>query len=194
MKRTKAPYEKRRQTNSKSSQKTDFFNLNSRRIPVVSRSYIPDQDPSAKQELSTSSPTTDPICPVLHHEISKRASAEIQESDQNVSIVVENPFECLASFYFPEYEQLDGSSGDTKGEKIGPMIMGPKTKDIDIQEAEEEFCSQTENNVVVKHKTIELKQALHNVTNTSEIVNSVPELVKILQSKSQKKIILEERK
>ena len=140
----------------------------------------------AKQELSTSSPSVDPICPVLHHEISQLTSREIQESDQNVSIVVENPFECLASFYFPEYEQLDRKVGDTNGDKIGPMIMDAKEKNIDIQEAEEEFCTQIENAVVVKHKIVN--------QNTSEIVNSVPELVKILQTKSQKKIILEERK
>ena len=198
MKRTKCPYEKRRQTNSKSSEKIDLFYKNSQRIPVVSRPYI-QKEPNQKQESIISIPkadTTSLVTPIPQ-EILQLTNPTIQDSEKNVSIFVENPFECLASFYFPEH--FEGSS-NVGSEVTDCLIMDAKTNKIEIQIAKEEFNKQTENTQAVQHKTpvwasgVEQNQLLTKAANISEIVNNVPELVNILQTKSQKKIILEERK
>ena len=185
MKSTKSPYEKRRQTKSISSKKNDFLHLNSQRIPVVSRPHF------QKQELFNSTPSVDPFSIVipLPHEISQLTSSH--ESEQKVSND-ENPFECLASFYFPEHVQLNEKFEDEATISDNDCIsMDMQTKNIGIQEAEEEFNTHTESASVVQQ---EISVQNHDFSNISEIVNNVPQLVKILQTKSQKKIFLEERK
>ena len=86
----KGPYDKQRQTTS--GLKT---HSSSHRIPIVSRPsiVIQAQEGFANSEMLTSQPRTETynLNPIAD-----------QDSKQKVSIVVENPFDCLASFYFPE--------------------------------------------------------------------------------------------
>ena len=153
--------------------KTHLTNPSSHRIPIVSKPCKQPNDQFSKDENLTSQPRTETFS-------LKPTSAE--DSEQKVSIVVENPFDCLASFYFPEYV-------DNKRDKDAPEIMDtfPKIENFEFHEAEEEFN-------IVSANAFDQNQVFNDCNNTSDVVTDVPNLVKILQSKSQKKIILQERR
>jgi hypothetical protein len=129
-----------------------------------------------------------------------------QEIKQNISIFVENPFECLASFYFPEHLELSSNSEGVESDKkvkvnieqdhknVSDFIsFDDKTKCIEIQIAKEDGSPGYKNNEPFWVTESDQNQVLTKSETKSEYVNHVPELVKILQQNSQKKIILEER-
>ena len=129
-----------------------------------------------------------------------------QESKQNISIFVENPFECLASFYFPEHLELSSNSGGAESDKTVKVnieqdhqnmpdciLFDDKTNNIEIQIAKEDVSPGDENNEPFWVTESDQHQVLTKAGTKSEYVNHVPELVKILQQNSQQKIILEER-
>jgi len=159
---------------------------NTHRIPVVSRPFF--QDFSAKTEQRTS---------IGNFPIGPNAIAgdnsNIRECEQS-AVVIENPFECLASFYFPEYLTYNGKpSGDQTHSDC--MLRNPEAEHehSDIQEAEEEFNTHYINPSVIQHEISCHFESDQNQLFKTEHLNSAPELIKILQSQSQKKIILEER-
>ena len=130
-----------------------------------------------------------------------------QESKQNISISAENPFECLASFYFPEHLELSSNAGGVESDKTVKFNIEPdqqnvsdyisfdnKTKNIEIQIAKEDVSPGEKIDEPFWVTESDQNQILTNAESKSEYVNNVPELVKILQQNSQKKIILEERK
>lgn len=159
----------------------------------MSRPYIKAQDLIPTSENSSVPPldeTSSLVIP-LPQEISQLESSEIQQSDQNIAVVVENPFDCLAPFYFPEHVEFNSiSENDTvKSEKLASEHT------YDFGKLEEEFNQQTENAQFVSCASgNDRNRVIKYVPNLSEVVTDVPNLVKILQTKSQKKIFLEERK
>ena len=180
------------QTNSKTTPKTDSNPLNSQRIPVVPRPYIHYLNQSTSPQ---STPPSSLVIP-LPHEISQLPSSGSQESEQNVSIRVENPFECLASFYFPEHLDMTGGCGytnvDYNTKDNNNLALGNILENPEVQEAEEEFNINIENSSVTnKYNDSEQFKVIYNDENV--VLNDVPELVKILQTKAQKKIFLEVR-
>ena len=126
---TKGHYENRKQTNSGLNSKTHLSAPSSHRIPIVSRPCIQPRELFSQPRTGTHS----------------QKPAADQDSDQKVSIVVENPFDCLASFYFPEHADTNKSiNGDIEGktvesDKIAPEKSDtfPKIKNFEIHEAQE---------------------------------------------------------
>ena len=102
-------------------------------------------------------------------------------SEHNMADDAGNPFECLASFYFPEHLEY------SKGEDI-QEYQGDKSIWTDTHKTEEESSEDYE------ASTSNKKNELTPAHNQSEVMTSVPNLMRILQAKSQKKIFLEERK
>ena len=117
---TKGHYEKRKQTNSGLNSKTHLSAPSSYRIPIVSRPCIQPRELFSQPRTET-------------HSLKPAAD---QDRDQKVSIVVENPFDCLGSFYFPENADSNNSiNSDIEGkivesDKIDPVKMNifPMTK------------------------------------------------------------------
>jgi len=177
------------QTNSQTNAKTDIAHINCSRIPIVPSPYT----------INSSKPSVPPSSLVipLPHEISQLPNSGNQETKQNVSIRVENPFECLASFYFPEHVDMTGGVGvpnvATNTSLHDYVALGNMSEYTELQEAEEEFKMETQTAPIKQYNYYNQNKVIDNDEKMSDIVTSVPELVKILQTKSQKKIILEVR-
>ena len=119
-------------------------------------------------------------------ELSQLESNTGETSEQSVSDEAGNPFECLASFYFPEHLEYNKSE-DVQGYQSDKSIW------TDTHKSEEESSEET-NIIDYEASTSNKKNELITAHNQSEVMTSVPNLMKILQAKSQKKIFLEERK
>jgi len=175
----KRPYDKRRKANSSTNPKTEAVNPHYHRIPIVSRPFVHNREMVNSDSVG--------VLP-FSNEFSEMDHTNVAEQKQSVSIVVENPFDCLASFFFPEHVEFNKSIEDkkSKSEPIDPDYADAfsKSQANELQEAEEEFKFEPQNTEVQWTKDSDRSDVLHNV----------PNLVKILQTKSQKKVILEERK
>jgi len=179
----RSPYDRQRQPKSKTL-KTNIINQNPTRIPFVPRPSTqprPSSQPPENNEPSLVIP--------LPLELSQLETSSTRDSEHNTSDEAGNPFECLASFYFPEHVEFTRSEDPAcvQGYQCAKSIW------MDIPRAEEEIIENTEKNND-KNSTSNVKNELNMPHNQSEVMTSVPNLMKILQAKSQKKIFLEERK
>jgi len=162
------------------------------RIPVVSRPCIQPPDLISKSENTAEASLVIP----LPLELDQLETEQREHSEQNIQDEAGNPFECLASFYFPEHIEFDKNENcstvhSSHSSHINHSNQCSKSIWMDIQDTDRENSEKCKN-VDYEASTSNEKIILDN--NHSEVLTSVPNLMKILQAKSQKKIFLEERK
>jgi hypothetical protein len=168
---TKDPYDKRRQRNPGMNPKTHLTNPSSHRIPIVSKPCMQPNEQFSKDENLTSQPRTETF---------RQKPTAAEDSEQKVSIVVENPFDCLASFYFPEHADNNKSINSHMEVKTfesdDNMDTFPVNENCVVHKAEEEFNIVSENAFAQNQVSNTLDNLLSQSNHNLNLTQLQPEL------------------